>query len=172
LFEDSYTYLYKEIVKAKANNNIASQKLLNYYFQFDPDKLKANISQVTDLADLKCILINEFELLKKVRLQTIIFLNNNNTSLSPDTCLQTLADNTTAKTPLFVRYLLSNANSNFNYLRCSGKCKIPHTSSSLSLLQEEVVKRFNELQIKEFYFFNDETKDEIRNEYSFNILVS
>ncbi|RIB30536.1 hypothetical protein C2G38_2152525 [Gigaspora rosea] len=34
LSEDSYTYLYKEIVKAEANNNIASQKLLNYYFQF------------------------------------------------------------------------------------------------------------------------------------------
>ncbi|CAG8817872.1 5560_t:CDS:1, partial [Racocetra fulgida] len=34
LSEDSYTYLYKEIIKAKANNNIASQKLLNCYFQF------------------------------------------------------------------------------------------------------------------------------------------
>ncbi|KAF0434160.1 hypothetical protein F8M41_004932 [Gigaspora margarita] len=34
LSEDSYTYLYKEIVKAEANNNIASQKLLNCYFQF------------------------------------------------------------------------------------------------------------------------------------------
>ncbi|CAG8542359.1 41312_t:CDS:2 [Gigaspora margarita] len=35
LSENSYTYLYKEIVKAEANNNIASQKLLNYYFQFE-----------------------------------------------------------------------------------------------------------------------------------------
>ncbi|CAG8547010.1 7858_t:CDS:2 [Cetraspora pellucida] len=34
LFEDSYTYLYKEIVKAEANNDIASQKLLNCYFYF------------------------------------------------------------------------------------------------------------------------------------------
>ncbi|CAG8840955.1 30673_t:CDS:2, partial [Gigaspora margarita] len=30
-------------------------------------------------------------------------------------------------------------------------------------LQKEVVKRFNELQAEEFYFFNDETEDEIRN---------
>ncbi|CAG8824234.1 26899_t:CDS:1, partial [Dentiscutata erythropus] len=34
LSEDSYTYLYKEIVKAEANNDIASQKLLNCYFHF------------------------------------------------------------------------------------------------------------------------------------------
>ena len=60
----------------------------------------------------------------------------------------------------------------FNYLRCSGKCKIPHTSGSLSLLREEVVKRFKEIQTEEFYFFNDETKEEIRNEHSFNILAS
>ncbi|CAG8673754.1 4475_t:CDS:2, partial [Scutellospora calospora] len=33
LSENSYTYLYKEIVKAKVDNNIASQKLLNCYFQ-------------------------------------------------------------------------------------------------------------------------------------------
>ncbi|CAG8561801.1 23886_t:CDS:2, partial [Cetraspora pellucida] len=129
----------------------------------DPDKLKTNISQVTDLADFKHILKDEFELLKKVRPQNIVFLNNNNIPLLPNTCLQTLADSTTAKTPLIVHYPLSNANS---------KCKIPHTSGSLSLLREEVVKRFKELQTKEFYFFNDETKDEIRNEYSFNVLVS
>ncbi|CAG8689545.1 6446_t:CDS:2, partial [Cetraspora pellucida] len=34
LSEDSYTYLYKEIVKTEANNDIASQKLLNCYFHF------------------------------------------------------------------------------------------------------------------------------------------
>ncbi|CAG8540699.1 12115_t:CDS:1 [Cetraspora pellucida] len=34
LSEDSYTYLYKEIVKAKVDNDIASQKVLNYYFEF------------------------------------------------------------------------------------------------------------------------------------------
>ncbi|CAG8604256.1 4939_t:CDS:2, partial [Ambispora leptoticha] len=129
----------------------------------DPDKLEVNISQVTDLADFKRILKNEFEPLKKIRPQNIVFLNNNNTPLPPDTCLQTLEDSTTAKTPLFVRYPLSNANR---------KCKIPHTSGSLSLLREEVVKRFKELQTEEFYFFNDETKDEIRNEYCFNILIS
>ncbi|RIB07593.1 hypothetical protein C2G38_2273787 [Gigaspora rosea] len=129
----------------------------------DPNKLEANISQVRDLADFKRILKNEFEPLKKVIPQNIQFLNNNNTPLLPDTSLQTLADSTTAKTPLLVRYPLSDANS---------KCKIPHTSGSLSLLREEVVKRFKELQTEEFYFFNDEIKDEIRNEYNFNILVS
>ncbi|CAG8720718.1 16169_t:CDS:10, partial [Dentiscutata erythropus] len=34
LSEDSYTYLYKEIVKAEADNDIASQKVLNCYFEF------------------------------------------------------------------------------------------------------------------------------------------
>ncbi|CAJ0921502.1 13238_t:CDS:2 [Entrophospora sp. SA101] len=126
-------------------------------------KLKADLSEVEDLDDFAPILKREFEELKNVKNQNIVFLDNNNTLLSPDTCLQTLAYNTTAKTPLLVRYSLSNANS---------KCKIPHTSGSLSLLREEVVKRFKEIQTEEFYFFNDETKEEIRNEYSFNILVS
>ncbi|CAG8848579.1 6783_t:CDS:2, partial [Gigaspora margarita] len=34
LSEDSYTYLYKEIVKAEADNDITSQTILNCYFQF------------------------------------------------------------------------------------------------------------------------------------------
>ncbi|CAG8751519.1 2742_t:CDS:1, partial [Cetraspora pellucida] len=34
LSEDSYTYLYKEIGKAKVDNDIASQKVLNCYFEF------------------------------------------------------------------------------------------------------------------------------------------
>ncbi|CAG8796811.1 16622_t:CDS:2, partial [Gigaspora margarita] len=134
-------------------------------FEGEPSsmKLKANVSQVTDLDDFRDILRSKFEELKDIKNQRIIFLDYNNVPLSPDTCLQNLVDNTTAKTPLLVRYPLSNANS---------KCKIPHTSGSLSLLREEVVKRFKELQTEEFYFFNEETKDEIRNEYSFNILVS
>lgn len=32
--EDSYTYLYQQIIKAEADNDIASQKLLNCYFKF------------------------------------------------------------------------------------------------------------------------------------------
>ncbi|CAG8745691.1 45705_t:CDS:2 [Gigaspora margarita] len=40
LFENSYTYLYKEIVQAKANNNITSQKLLNCYLQFVDKEVK------------------------------------------------------------------------------------------------------------------------------------
>ncbi|CAJ0766488.1 13102_t:CDS:2, partial [Entrophospora sp. SA101] len=99
-------------------------------------KLKADLSEVEDLDDFAPILKREFEELKNVKNQNIVFLDNNNTLLSPDTCLQTLAYNTTAKTPLLVRYSLSNANS---------KCNIPHTGGSLK---------------------------EIRNEYSFNILVS
>ncbi|CAG8805850.1 21493_t:CDS:2 [Gigaspora margarita] len=135
------------------------------YFEGRADsvKLNADVSQVVDLNDFKSILRDEFKELKDINNQDIAFLDDNNTPLPPDTCLQTLADNTTAKTPLLVRYPFSNANS---------KCKIPHTSGSLSLLREEVVKRFKELRTEEFYFFSDETKDEIRNEYSFNILVS
>ncbi|RIB07769.1 hypothetical protein C2G38_2213432 [Gigaspora rosea] len=147
---------------------------IHFEDESDPVKLKADLSQVVDLDDFKDILRNEFKELKDIKNQKIVFLDNNSTPLSPDTRLQTLVDSTTAKAPLIVRYPLSNANIavNFNYLRCSGKCKIPHTSGSLSLLREEVVGRFKELQTEEFYFFNDETKDEIRNEYSFNFLVS
>ncbi|RIB15926.1 hypothetical protein C2G38_2191324 [Gigaspora rosea] len=126
-------------------------------------ELKANVSQVTDLDDFKNILKSEFEELKDIKNQRIVFLDYNNATLSPGTRLQNLVDNTTAKTPLLVHYPLSNAIS---------KCNILHTSSSLSLLREEVVKRFKELQTEEFYFFNEETKDKIRNAYSFNILVS
>ncbi|RIB18139.1 hypothetical protein C2G38_2185465 [Gigaspora rosea] len=99
-------------------------------------------------------LMSEFEELKDVKNQRIVFLDYSNTTLSPDTCLQNLANNTTAKTPLLVRYPLSTATS---------KCNIPHTSGSLSLLRERVVIRFKELQTEEFYFFNDKTKEEIRN---------
>ncbi|CAG8662546.1 10632_t:CDS:1, partial [Diversispora eburnea] len=35
-------------------------------------------------------------------------------------------------------------------------------------LREAVVEKFNELQTGEFYFYNDETKDEIWDEYHFN----
>ncbi|CAG8799455.1 14441_t:CDS:2 [Gigaspora rosea] len=117
-------------------------------------ELKANVSQVTDLDDFKNILKSEFEELKDIKNQRIVFLDYNNATLSPGTRLQNLVDNTTAKTPLLVHYPLSNAIS---------KCNILHTSSSLSLLREEVVKRFKELQTEEFYFFNEETKDKIRN---------
>src|SRR5436189_4612428 len=49
---------------------------------------------------------------------------------------------------------------------------MPHTSNSLSLLREEVANEFEGLQTEEIYFYNDETKEEIRNEYHFNTLVS
>ncbi|CAG8621759.1 7222_t:CDS:2 [Ambispora gerdemannii] len=142
----------------------------------EPDrvKLEADISQVADLNDLKDILRDEFEELKGVKKQKIIFLDNNNIPLLADTRLQSLKDNTTAKAPLVVRYPLSKENvvMNFTYVHKQGKCKIQHTTGSLSSLREAVVERFNELQTGEFYFFNDETKDEIRNEYHFNDLVS
>ncbi|CAG8666051.1 14829_t:CDS:2, partial [Gigaspora rosea] len=118
--------------------------------------------RLEDLDDFRDFLRRKFEELKDIKNQRIIFLDYNNATLSPDTCLQNLANNTTAKTPLLVRYPLSTATS---------KCNIPHTSGSLSLLRERVVIRFKELQTEEFYFFNDKTKEEIRNKFDFNILV-
>ncbi|CAG8774246.1 31812_t:CDS:2, partial [Racocetra persica] len=106
---------------------------IHFEDESDPVKLKADLSQVADLNDLKDILRNEFKELKDIKNQKIVFLDNNSTPLSPDTRLQTLVDSTTAKAPLIVRYPLSNANS----------------IGSLSLLREEVVRRFNELQTEE-----------------------
>jgi len=79
--------------------------------------LKADLSEVEDLDDFTPILKREFEELKNVKNQEdIVFLdNNNNTLLPPDTSLQTLAYNTTARTPLLVRYPLSNANSKWGF---------------------------------------------------------
>ncbi|CAG8724397.1 10621_t:CDS:2, partial [Gigaspora margarita] len=143
--------------------NFVIKMWIHFEGELNPVKLKADVSQVADLDDFKDILRDEFEELKNIKNQKIVFLDGNKTPLRPGIELKSLADKSTDIKPLLVRYPFSNANS---------KCKIPHTSGSLSLLREEVIKRFKELQTEEFYFFSDETKDEIRNEYSFNILVS
>ncbi|CAG8598612.1 8720_t:CDS:2 [Diversispora eburnea] len=118
------------------------------------DKLEADISQVTDLADSQ----ERVRTVKKYR---------NNTSILPGTCLQNLVNDTTAKNPLIVRYPLLKENGHK-----PGKTKIPHNTGSLNLLREAVVEKFKKLQTENFYFFNDGTKDEIWNNYHFNDLIS
>src|SRR5688572_13670994 len=66
-------------------------------------KLRANISEVKDLDDFKCILKEEFkEELGNARPRNIVFLDNDNKPLQPDTDIQTLV--TTDEKPLVVRY--------------------------------------------------------------------
>ncbi|CAJ0633529.1 16486_t:CDS:2 [Entrophospora sp. SA101] len=92
-------------------------------------KLKADLSEAKDLEDFIPILKREFEELKNIKNQNIVFLdNNNNTLIPPDTLNE--------------------------------------------FVVRRSLKRFKEIQTEEFYFFNDETKEEIRNEYSFNTLAS
>ncbi|RHZ47745.1 hypothetical protein Glove_568g2 [Diversispora epigaea] len=77
----------------------------------EPTKLKADISKVTDLDDLKYKLTNEFNILKDVEPSKIVFFNYNycSTPIRPGTPLQSLADNTTDTTPLIVRYPISDS---------------------------------------------------------------
>src|SRR5687767_1446180 len=73
-------------------------------------KLIADISKIEDLDDFVSILKDEFKTkLENVEPEDIVLLDNDNALISPDTKLQTLANNTnnTAKTPLIVRYPLS-----------------------------------------------------------------
>ncbi|RHZ69304.1 hypothetical protein Glove_284g64 [Diversispora epigaea] len=139
----------------------------------DPDKLKADISEVTDLADFKSIVKNEFEPLKNVRSGNIVFLDSNNTPIRPGIDLKSLSDNSTDTNPLIVRYPLSKENIvvNYSYGHKHGSTEIPHTSGSLSLLRE-IVKRKYDLQTGDLYFFSEETKQEILNDYNFNNLLS
>ncbi|CAG8653146.1 8983_t:CDS:2, partial [Diversispora eburnea] len=111
----------------------------------NPDKLEADISQVTDLADFKRILKNEFEPLKNVRPQNIVFLDSNKQPLRPGIELKSLSENSTDINPLIVRYPLSDANVVVNYTfgHKPGKCKMQHTTGSLSSLREAVVEKFN-----------------------------
>ncbi|RHZ77335.1 hypothetical protein Glove_181g12 [Diversispora epigaea] len=135
-------------------------------------KLKVDLSDAKDLDDFVLILKRVFEELENVRPQNIVFLDSNNTPILPDTCLQSLVNDTAAKNPFIIRYLLSKKNVvvNYTYRHKQGKCKIQHTTGSLSSLREAVVERFTELQAEKFYFFNDGEGD-IWNEYYFNDLV-
>ncbi|CAG8657943.1 552_t:CDS:1, partial [Diversispora eburnea] len=73
-------------------------------------KLKADLSEAKDLDDFKSILKREFEKLKKVEPEDILFLDSNNTPIRPGINLKSLSDNSTDENPLIVRYPLSNAN--------------------------------------------------------------
>src|SRR5688500_8544198 len=69
----------------------------------DSEELKADITHVKNLNDFKDVLIKEFDdVLKNIKRRNIVLFDNNNTPISPDTKLQTLANNT-AITPLVVR---------------------------------------------------------------------
>lgn len=81
----------------------------------NPTKLKADISEVKDLDDLKYIPKNEIEILKDVKPPNIIFFDCNDCikSIRPDTLLKPLADNKTAISPLIVRYPVSDSSSKY-----------------------------------------------------------
>ncbi|CAG8653923.1 4416_t:CDS:2, partial [Diversispora eburnea] len=108
-------------------------------------KLKADLSEAKDLDDFALILKREFEKLKKVEPEDILFLDSNNTPIRPGINLKSLSGNSTDENPLIVRYPLSNANVVVNYTfgHKPGKCKIQHTTGSLSSLREAVVEKFN-----------------------------
>ncbi|RHZ80360.1 hypothetical protein Glove_137g108 [Diversispora epigaea] len=107
-------------------------------------KLKADLSKTKDLDDFKYILKREFKKLENIGLQNILFLDNNNTPIPPDTLLQSLAENTMDIKPLIIRYLISDSNIiiNFKFLHNTGECKIPYSSGAWYLLQKEVKKKF------------------------------
>jgi hypothetical protein len=74
-------------------------------------KLKADITEISDLNNFKYILKVKFKELEYVKPQNIIFLDYNNSQLLPGVNLQTLAKKVTAEKPLVVRYKMSNLSS-------------------------------------------------------------
>ncbi|CAG8539213.1 677_t:CDS:2 [Ambispora leptoticha] len=128
-----------------------------------------------DLDDFKQLLIKRFKVLNHVEPVDLEIYNSKDLSqtLLSDTSLATL--NTSAESPLFVRYPLSSSsiNVNFKFLHNSGDYRMPHYSNSWALLRDAAVKKFDHLTTSDFYFVvQDDSAEEIDNEFQFNNLMS
>ncbi|PKY32910.1 hypothetical protein RhiirB3_493389 [Rhizophagus irregularis] len=134
-------------------------------------KLKADVSLVEDLDDLAGVLTQEINVLRNLDPQQFVFLDNENRRLASGTDITLIR--TTDKVPLIVRYQLSDRriSVDFRYSRKSGSCKIPHSSGSFSLLKEEVMKQFNDLQEYDIYFLHEMSSTNIRDTFNFNYLI-
>ncbi|CAG8480359.1 9914_t:CDS:2 [Gigaspora margarita] len=109
-----------------------------------PVKLKASLSEFTDLDDFSSCTKQKFKDLRNVEPSKLI-----QDRLSSDTCC------------LMQKFLFSS----YRYL-------MPHTSGSWSLLRKAIVKRFDNLLVENFYFVNNKTEYEITDEFQFNLLLS
>ncbi|KAF0466809.1 hypothetical protein F8M41_026096 [Gigaspora margarita] len=147
-----------------------------------PRKLKADLSQVSDLEDFKDVL-KEIQVLKNVEPDDIVFLNHDdrNTLIPPGTLLQPLADNTTDTKPLVARYPISDSSIvvNFRFLRNTCKCRIPHSSGAWYLLRKKVKELFDSLSTVKIIFIVTKNsngqcnlEEKIEDEYSFMNLLT
>jgi len=60
---------------------------------------------------------------------------------------------------------------NYRYIHSKGKCLIPHSSGSLSLLKNAVKSDFEKLATCDIYF-EDKSGKKIENEFNFKALVN
>ncbi|CAG8608477.1 11745_t:CDS:2 [Diversispora eburnea] len=173
--------------KKNFTSNESQDTIIRMWILFEgntePTKLKADVSKVTDLDDLKYKLTNDFNILKDVEPSKIIFFNHNDrsTPIPPDALLQPLADDTTAKSPLVVRYPISDSSIvvRFRFLQNLSDCRIPHSSGLWELLREEVREKFDRLATTDFIYIVkknsnalNSSEEEIRNEYQLMNLIS
>ncbi|CAG8559217.1 10818_t:CDS:2 [Acaulospora colombiana] len=106
--------------------------------------MSVNLYRVSDLDDLKDILKEKIRVLKDVSSIDIVFLDDNNRHIPPSTPIQPLVDSRTARSPLVVRYPISNSSivANLSFSSKTNKCEIPHSSGAWFILQNEVMEKF------------------------------